>query len=339
MKIEGHDINKKVLIIAEIGNNHEGSFTLAQEMLELAAKSGADAVKFQTFIPELYVANTETARLERLKRFQLSFKQFEALSIQAKELGIIFFSTPFDLESALFLNSIQQVFKISSGDNTFYPLIKQIAEFNKPMIISTGLAELNTINELYKFINDIWSENGINPGLSLLHCVSSYPVPPEQANIQAIQTLKNAYNDVVVGYSDHTMGNEASILAVATGARIIEKHFTIDKNYSDFRDHQLSADPAEFEQLVSSIRRTELFMGSGNKIAQSCEEDMKSPMRRSIASKIDISEGHILSFDDLSWVRPGIGLAPGTENQLLGRKLNRDIKRGEIIMISDLFPL
>lgn len=339
MLIQGHDTNQKVFIVAEIGNNHEGNFSLAQEMLGRAAESGADAVKFQTFIPELYVANSETDRLARLKKFQLLTDEFEQLAKQASELGIIFFSTPFDLESAKFLNTIQSVFKISSGDNTFYPLIELIAGFHKPLIVSTGLADFNILEQLAASIQNIWKKDGVDPGLSLLHCVSSYPVPPAQANIRVIERLKDKFPDCIIGYSDHTLGSEASVYAVASGARIIEKHFTTDKNYSDFRDHQLSADPAEFKNLVEAIRRVELFMGHGNKTMQDCEKDMKTPMRRSVAAKKDIPAGQALTADDFTWVRPGIGFAPGEEKQLIGRVVKSGMKKGQIISPEDISSL
>lgn len=336
MIIEGHNTDNKVFIIAEIGNNHEGDFALAEEMMVRAAEAGADAVKFQTFIPEYYVSNADAARLERLRKFQLKNEQFEKLSFKAKNLGIIFFSTPFDLESAKFLNNIQSVFKVASGDNTFVQLINEVSGFGKPVIISTGLADLNVIDSLYDVIYKEWDGRQINPGLSFLHCVSSYPVPLDQANIGAIHSLKERYPKAVIGYSDHTIGSDAAIYAVAAGARILEKHFTIDKNYSDFRDHQLSADPGEFSNLVRAIRKLEVAMGSGIKESQVCEKEMFNPMRRSIAAKKPLSAGTILDLDHFIWVRPGNGIGPGSEEMLIGRTLGKDFEMGEIITVKNL---
>ena len=269
---ELYDLSKMVLIVAEIGNNHEGSFDTAQRMIGSAAKAGADAVKFQTIVPEQLVHGADAARLARLRGFQFSFAQFEALARTARDSGVIFFSTPFDLQSARFLNSIQNVFKIASGDNNFMQLIQCVAAFSKPMFVSTGLADLALLQRIYSATSAIWNKNGVNPGFAFLHCVCSYPAPPDQANLGAIQKLKAHFPGAIIGYSDHTLGIEAATFAVAAGARIIEKHFTLDKNHSEFRDHQLSADPQDFRLLVSSIRRVEAMQGSGEITPQACEE-------------------------------------------------------------------
>ena len=261
MNIEGRDTEKTVLIVAEIGNNHEGSFDIAQRMIGSAAKAGADAVKFQTIIPQQLVNSADIARLERLRSFQFSYAQFEALARTARDSGVIFFSTPFDIQSAYFLNSIQNVFKIASSDNNFMRLIETVAAFAKPMFVSTGLADLDLLQRIYSATSAIWNKNGVNPGFAFLHCVCSYPAPPDQANLGAIQKLKAHFPGAIIGYSDHTLGIEAATFAVAAGARIIEKHFTLDKNHSEFRDHQLSADPQDFRLLVSSIRRVEALQG------------------------------------------------------------------------------
>lgn len=332
MHIKNINTDEKVFIIAEIGNNHEGDFTLAQEMVGLAAEAGVDAVKFQTFIPELFVARSDVERLERLRNFQLSFDQFEKLSRQANELGIIFFSTPLDLESAAFLNNIQPIFKIASGDNTFLPLIETVASFNKPTLVSTGLADLVQLNWLL----EAWTRCAQGAELALLHCVSSYPVPFDQANLGAIATLQTKYAGQTIGYSDHTVGTDVAALAVAVGARIVEKHFTIDKHYSDFRDHQLSADPKEMANLVDAIRRVEVLLGSGEKLSQPCEDSFQISGRRSIAAKRDLPANYELSLRDLCWVRPGSELVVGQEKRLVGRRTKRVILQGELIRLTDV---
>ena len=336
MKIEHLDTARRVFIVAEIGNNHEGSFAVAQEMIGRAAEAGADAVKFQTIIPERLVCADDKDRLTRLRRFQFSYEQYQELSRQAKEAGVIFFSTPFDLQSANFLNNIQSVFKIASGDNNFFPLIETVASFGKPMIVSTGLADIALIDRLYADIRKIWLKGGLSPGLAFLHCVSAYPVPQEQANLRAIATLKARFPDAVIGYSDHTLGIDVALYAVAAGARIIEKHFTLDKNYSDFRDHQLSADPEELRCMVDSIRKMETIMGSGEKTSQACEEELRNSVRRSIAAAIPIPRGKTLQHDDLTWLRPGSGLPPGEESRLIGQTLRRSLLHGELIALNDI---
>lgn len=336
MIIEGHDTGKRVFIIAEIGNNHEGSFDLAEEMIEKAAQSGADAVKFQTIVPELLVSISDQERIKKLKKFQFSYQQFEKLKNYAASKNILFFSTPFDLTSASFLNSIQSVFKIASGDNNFYPLIDEVASYGKPMIISTGLSDKNLLNNIYMRVTEKWKQQSINPGFAFLHCMTSYPVPDNEANLACIKELKMTFPDITIGYSDHTTGIKAAQYAVAVGARIIEKHFTIDKNYSDFRDHQLSADPSDMKAMVEGIREIELMMGSAERVNDQCEKGMHEVARRSIVAATDLSANTIITKDHLTWVRPGNGLAPGSENLLFGKKTNKPIAAGNMITINDI---
>ena len=332
MRINDFDTDKNVFVIAEIGNNHEGDFTLAQEMIGRAAEAGVDAVKFQTFIPEFFISRADVERIDQLRGFQLSFSQFEALARQADTAGVTFFSTPLDLESAHFLNTLQPLFKIASGDNTFLPLIETVASFNKSILISTGLADLALLDRLH----GLWQEQAGRSELAFLHCVASYPVPSEQANLGAIHTLQKRYPELTIGYSDHTLGIEAATCAVAAGARIVEKHFTLDKQHSDFRDHQLSADPTEMAELVDVIRHVDDMVGSGEKTAQPCEEELQVAARRSIAVKRDLPANYELVWQDLCWVRPGSGMAVGQEKDVLGRRTKRVMQQGELIQPEDL---
>jgi N-acetylneuraminate synthase/N,N'-diacetyllegionaminate synthase len=334
MKIDKFDLNKDIMIVAEIGNNHEGSFTLAEEMIHRAAEAGVNAVKFQTIVPEKLVSVTQKERIRQLKHFQLSYEEFEKLSEVAKKAGLIFLSTPFDIESAEFLNDIVPAFKISSGDNTFYPLIDLISRTGKPIILSTGLAALDEIIRTRDYIYNVWKECSLSRKFAVLHCVSAYPVASNEVNLLAIRQLQEMVCSVV-GYSDHTVGIESAILSVALGARIIEKHFTIDKNYSDFHDHKLSADPDEFAVLVQKVRDVSTMLGDGNKHPQKCEEG-GSKWRRSIVANRNLSKGKILSINELDWVRPGGGLDPGLETEILGKVLNRSIRKGEMIMSNDV---
>ena len=335
MKIKEINTKEKVLIIAEIGNNHEGSFALAEKMIGLAAESGVDAVKFQTFQTEHYVSENDEERYKRLQSFELTFNEFEKLSNVAKKLGILFISTPFDLESAIFLNSIVDALKISSGDNNFYPLIEVIAATGKPIIMSSGLADIQQIMKSKTLIENIWAEKDIVQNLAILHCVSAYPVEPKYANLRAIQTLRESL-DCTIGLSDHTLGTTAAIASVSIGARIIEKHFTIDKHFSDFRDHQISCDPQEMKQLVQSVREVEKMMGSGAKVPQLPEKDSSPLMRRSIVAKHSLSKGHVLKLSDITWVRPSGGLEPGEEQKIIGKRLNQVIEKGEKIIIKHI---
>lgn len=331
MKIGTHDIDEKILIVAEIGNNHEGNFDTARRMVEAAADAGVDAVKFQTFKTHLFTSNADPARVERLKRFELTHAQFTELRELARSRGLIWFSTPLDLESARFLEPLVDVFKIASGDNDFLALIRQVAASGKPLIISTGLADLAHL----EWISSFAREHGAEGHLAFLHCVCAYPAPAAEVNLRAIPLLATELG-VPIGWSDHTLGPRASLAAAAIGARIIEKHFTLDKNFSAFRDHQLSADPAEMKAIVEGVREIEVLLGRAEKDVQPCEQGNAVPARRSIAAAKDLPRGHRLQESDLMWVRPAVGLAPGQESRLLGRVLSGEKKTGEAIFEKDV---
>ena len=327
-------MKRKTFVIAEIGVNHNGDLNRALEMIDAAAEARVDAVKFQTIIPEKLVSIQQKTRIKQLKKFQLSYDEFTKLSKVAKNEGTIFLSTPFDIDSALFLNELVPAYKIASGDNDFYPLIEVIAEIGKPIIMSTGLMNLDEIEKSVLFIKNIWQKNHNKEELALLHCVSSYPTPPENANLLAINELEQITD--IVGYSDHTSGIEAAVLSIAFGARIIEKHFTIDNNYSDFHDHQLSSNPTEFNKMVVQIRIAEKMLGSGKKVSTHLELKSKQNIRRSIVANRNLSAGHKIILEDLDWVRPGGGVRPGNEEKLIGKKLNRAMKVGEMIELKNL---
>jgi sialic acid synthase SpsE len=339
VKIQDFDLDQKVFVVAEIGNNHEGSFSLAEELVGRAAEAGADAVKFQTIVPNRLVHCADKDRLEKLKQFQLSDDQFRQLAALASRLGVVFFSTAFDVETARFLDTIQQVHKISSGDNNFIALIETVAAFGKPMMLSTGLSGVEGLRDASERIFGVWKQHGVAPGLCMQHCVSSYPTPHDEANLNAIPTMAKLFPEVTVGYSDHTLGIEAAIYSVAAGARVVEKHFTVDKNHSDFRDHALSADPAEMRQLVSSIRSLETLLGGGSLAPRECEQSLQVGARRSIAAAADLPAGTVLSHGDLTWLRPGTGLPPGSEEALVGRTMRRSVAAGELISLNDFVEM
>lgn len=336
MIIEERDVTKNVFIIAEIGNNHEGNFELAKRLIDEASKSGVDAVKFQTFIPELFISREEKLRIDKLRSFQFSFHQFYKLKQHANKKGLVFFSTPLDLESAKYLNKIQSIFKIASSDNNFLQLIDLVTSFDKNLILSTGLSETKELDFIYKRIFKNWEDKGIAKKLALMHCVSSYPVPDSEANLKNIKFLKKRYPKAIIGYSDHTTGIDCCVFATLLGAKIIEKHFTIDKNYSDFRDHQLSADPKDMKFLVKKIRKAEIVLGKGENQKQICEIANKSTFRRSIAVNKDLKVNSKIKIDDLIWVRPGSGFKSGEEYKVLDKEVKKEIKSGQIITKNDL---
>ena len=328
MKIRNLDINKKVMIIAEIGNNHEGNYSTAVQMIHQAAKSGVDAVKFQTFATEHYVSQHDQKRFAMLKKFELSQKEFIGLKEEADKAGVIFLSTPFDIDSAKFLNPLVPAFKISSGDNNFYPLLQTVARFGKPILLSTGLSDMSDINQTKLFIETIWAKHGFSKPLALLHCVSSYPVAPDEANLAAIPAMKQT-TGCPIGYSDHTLGIEAAVASIALGARIVEKHFTLDKHFSSFRDHALSADPQDMLAMVQQIRLVEKMLGTGKKNLQEGEKETLLLVRRSIIATKNLSTGTCVQKQDISWVRPAGGLPPGKEDLILGKTLAQRVAKDE----------
>lgn len=330
MKIGSINLEEKIFIIAEIGNNHEGSIDVAHRMVEEVAKIGADAVKFQTFQTQHYIRNSNKERFERLKSFELSYGQFKELSNHAKDLGLLFISTPFDLESVEHLEPLVSAFKIASGDSTFYPLINKVAATGKPIILSSGATTLEELKRAEETVETRWNELKRSASLALLHCVSAYPVDDASANLKAIKTLQSHFPAKTIGYSDHTLGSTAPIMAASLGARIIEKHFTLDKNYSDFRDHQLSANPDEFKKLVNEVRRVESLLGDGEKRVMDCEAEMRIVARRSIVAHHDLAAGHTLTRQDFSWTRPAdSAYLPGDEEKILGKKLSSDLAAGD----------
>ncbi len=334
MKIGNVDLDKEVLIIAEIGNNHEGSCALAEDMIGLAAEAGATAVKFQTIVPEKLVSIDQVDRVRQLKKFQLSYDEFEKLHQTAQREGVIFLSTPFDVDSARFLQHLVPAFKISSGDNNFWTLIDFVARTGKPIIVSAGMTELCQIQKVKDFIEGIWRECEIRQELAVLHCVASYPTEAADTNLVFIRELRDM--GVTTGYSDHTLGIEAAVLSVAVGARIVEKHFAVSKDYSSFQDHRLSADPKEFKEMVQGVRQAEKLLGHKGKRILDAEKKVIQAARRSIVADCDLIKGKRITLKDITWLRPSGGLAPGEEQRILGKRLRRDISRGEKISLEDV---
>lgn len=344
MKIGGFDIGERILVIAEIGNNHEGSRARAEELIHAAADSGADAVKFQTIVAEELVSTANPDRMLQLRRFQLPVDDFYRLADLAEKRGVMFLSTPFHLAAVDQLDPIVPAFKIASGDNDFLLLLEKAARTGKPILLSTGLASLADVAQSVSVIEHAAGSKKGQAKLVLLHCVTCYPTPREQAGLGAIEDLKRL--GYPVGYSDHVLGLDAALIAVSLGARIVEKHFTLDKAQSAFRDHQLSADPPELAKLCDAIRRWEaaenqplasdisdraILIGEPIKQIMPCEREMVSLARRSIAAVRPFSGGERFGRDDIIWVRPQIGFRPGEEDRVIGRRAAGDIAGGQTI--------
>lgn len=328
MKIKDFDLENDILIIAEIGNNHEGNFDLACRLVDEAAKCGVNAVKFQTYKTELFISKQESIdRFNRLKRYELSQDQFLELSSIAHKNGLIFISTPLDLESAQFLEDIVDAFKIASGDITFYSLLEKLSKTKLPLILSTGASSVPEIRDAISVIESNTGRDNIKEKLALLHCVSCYPVPDEEINLLSIQYLHELFS-LTTGFSDHTLGINNALYASILGARIIEKHFTLNKKYSEFRDHQLSADPHDMKQLVINIKKMKEILGKKEKIVRSCEKGVQQSIRRSITIGNPIKCGDFIKQGDILYMRPGTGIPPSDELNYIGKSIVLPIESG-----------
>jgi N,N'-diacetyllegionaminate synthase len=330
-------------IIAEAGVNHNGVLSYAKELIKSAKDCGADAVKFQTFktgklvsktAPKAHYQKKSTPRadsqFQMLKKLELSQAEFRELYQFAKITGIDFLSTPFDQESCDFLDELKiKSFKIGSGEITNLPFLMHIARKKRPVILSTGMS---TLAEIENALAAIYSTGNTN--VTLLHCVTEYPAPFNEINLTAMNTLKAAFK-VPVGYSDHSPGIEIAIAAVAMGAEIIEKHFTLDRNLKG-PDHKASLEPREFKEMVRSIRNVEAALGDGIKRPTASELNNLVVARKSIHPSRKLKKGHILQIEDLVMKRPGNGLSASFIPLILGRKIKEDMSYDNMINLSDL---
>ena len=324
----------QTLIIAEAGVNHNGSLSIAKKLIDVSVKAGADAIKFQTFKADLLVSRfakksdyqeRTTSKLESayemLENLELSEEQHVKLIKYANKKGILFLSTPFDEQSVdLLIKYKIPILKISSGDITNLPFLQYLASKNKPIILSTGRS---TIKEVKEAVTTILKTG--NTKLSLLHCVSNYPASFNSLNLRAIETLKKEF-DLPVGFSDHTLGIEASVAAVALGAEIIEKHFTINKNLTG-PDHRASLDPSELEKLVESVRNIEQALGDGIKRPAKSERCGTQLIRKGLTAKTDIKKGTILTNEMIVLKRPAKGIEPKCLDKVLGQRVLKNIRQ------------
>ncbi len=329
----------RTLIIAEAGVNHNGSLEMAKKLVDVAFECGADVVKFQTAKLDSLVSKTahmadyqkknigvEESQKNMLKKLLLDFQDFIELNEYCKKVGIMFLSTPFDIESVHFLNEIQDIWKIPSGEITNYPYLVEIARTGKKVILSTGMAEMNEIQAAL----DVLRKNGTSD-ITLLHCTTEYPAPFEDVNLNVMQTFKVTFN-LPVGYSDHTQGIEVDFAAVALGANIIEKHFTLDRNLPG-PDHKASLEPHELKTMVDGIRKIELALGSDKKKPSKAEMKNREVARKSIVAKTRIKSGELLTERNITTKRPGTGISPMKWNEVLGTRAKRDFDEDELIEI------
>ncbi len=332
MKLKNFNLKKKVFIIAEVGNNHEGNFRLAKKLVSLAAKAGADAIKFQTFKTENFIRKKDVKRFEQLKKFELSYEQFKSLKKLAHTKKLKFISTPLDMESADFLINNADLIKVASSDNNFFPLIEKVLKSRKSIIISTGMTNISQIKYLTNYINKIIGKKSAEKRIALLHCVTSYPVEDKFANLRSIEYLiKNS--KLTIGYSDHTIGNEACIAAVAMGAKIIEKHFTLNKKFSKFRDHALSADYSDLKNIVTRIRTVEKQLGKFTKEIQKPEKKLIKVVRRAAYANINIFPGEKISLKNTKFLRPALTSDYTHLKKIIGKKIKKTFYKDQKIKL------
>lgn len=329
----------KVLIIAEAGVNHNGDIEIAKKLAQVAKACGADIVKFQTANLESLVSKfapmadyqkqnigQEKSQKDMLEKLLLSYDDFVELAKYCGEIGIKFLSTPFDIDSIKFLDSMQDVWKVPSGEITNYPYLIEIAKTGKKVYLSTGMSNMQEVDEAFQLLQN----NGVRD-ITLLHCTTEYPAPFEEVNLNAMIALKERFN-CPIGYSDHTKGIEVVVAAVALGATVVEKHFTLDKNM-DGPDHKASLEPYELKNMVECIRNIEQAMGDGIKNPTTSEQKNKDVARKSIVAKTNISKGEVFSEDNLTTKRPGNGISPMKWNEIIGTVANRDYEEDELIEV------
>ena len=335
MKLFGKDLDLDVVVVAEIGVNHEGDPAAAQRMISLAKSAGADAVKLQTYNPDRYASATDSARLERVRRFSLDFDAHRTLATFAEGIGIPLFSTALTEDVVSFLASWCPVIKIASGDLDFEPTVRGVAATGKPLIISTGNGTEEEIARAVAWCAEEIGESLLPARLALMHCVSAYPAPIDQANVLSVPFLKERFG-LTTGYSNHVVEPEAVLAAVALGARLIEIHMTDKKEGRQFRDHAMSFEPEELTLLIKSIRRVEVSLGNLEKKRQPCEVPLINAMRKGVVAAKDLPKGTVLARADLMFARPAENFRALQVVDLIGRTLVNSLKRGESLSEKNL---
>lgn len=328
---------KNILIIAEAGVNHNGDINIAKKLVETAKQCGADIVKFQTFnvrgVASKYAAmaeyqknnlGVEESQKDMLNGLTLSQDEFLSLADYCKEVGIRFLSTPFDIDSIRFLDQVQDVWKIPSGEITNYPYLVEIAKTGKDIILSTGMCTLEEIDDALTVLHAQGAGR-----ITLLHCTTNYPAPMQEVNLKALLSMKARYG-CDVGYSDHTLGIEVSIAAAAIGAKVIEKHFTLDK-MMEGPDHKASLEPDELAAMVTAIRNVEQALGDGVKKPSESEKINIDIVRKSIIAARPIKKGEVFTEDNLTTKRPGTGISPMKWKNFIGTEAKRDYEEDDLI--------
>lgn len=322
---------QKRVIIAEAGNNHEGSFQVAKQLILNAKKAGADAIKFQFIRPEFFISAKDKKKFSLLSAFQLSERNFKELFNYANKIKFNMFATPFDVEGAKFLNKYQKIFKISSGDNNFFDLMKVVRSFEKPTIVSLGLADEILTKKIINFFQKkrFYCDK---KNFCLMHCVSSYPAKKDLINLNSISRIEQLSNSITTGYSDHTIGTEIAKMAYTMGTKIIEKHFTLSNNFSSFRDHKLSLDFKEFKKLIISLNKIDNILGEKKIKINKDEYKNINLVRRKIILTKDKEKNSVLAKKDIVYLRSSKkGFFIENLKDILKKKINQRLKKFTVL--------
>ena len=333
----------ETFVIAEVGVNHNGNLNTAYDLIEAVIDSGANAIKFQAAVPELVAtssamkadyqiknSSTKESQLEMIQNIHLPLTAYKDIQKKCKEKDILFFATAFDLESLEYIESLNPTLhKVPSGEITNLPYLRKIASYNKPTIISSGMSTINEIQEAL----DVFDKAMVNRDLiTILHCNTEYPSPMNDLNLRAMKTISSRFSDINIGYSDHSDGIEVSIAAVALGAKVIEKHITLDRN-QDGPDHLASIEPKDFKKMVASIRNIEKALGSNKKLVTNSERKNKLIARRSIVASRNISKGEAFTNENIITKRPGDGISPMRWDEIIGKIASKDFDEDEKITV------
>lgn len=331
MKLFGRDLATDVVFVAEIGVNHEGSVDKALELLRAAAEAGADAVKFQSFTPHRYVTPAESERFKRVSGFQLDVDAHDRLVAEATRLGVCFLSAAISEDWVPYIAAHSEAVKIASGDLNFEPVIRAAARTGRPVILSVGLGTIEEIDRAVGWVRDEVGASLLAERLILLHCVTAYPTPIEQANVLNIPYLRDRYG-LIVGYSNHVIGPEACYAAAALGAPLFEVHFTDQKEGRTFRDHALSFEGRDLADLIATVKLIRASLGTPGAMRQPAEAGNLASMRKGITAARDLEPGMVLGPADLAFARPQTGFSCVDVEAVLGRKLSAKVAAGHPIL-------
>ena len=346
MKISNKEINANspTFIIAEAGVNHNGDISIAKKMIDVAKEAKVDAIKFQTYKTkkliledtpkadyQIDIKNPNENFYEMLKKLELTYEEFAKLKEYCEKKDIIFLSTPFDYDSVELLEKINvEAYKIGSGDMDNYPLIKQVIRKKKPLMLSTGMSSLEEVAEVVKFIREEGCKDVI-----LFQCTSLYPTPFSQVNLHVIKTYISKFHDLIIGFSDHSPGILTGALAVSLGAKVVEKHFTLDQDMKG-PDHKASLNPKELKLYVQNIRNTEAALGSSEKLILKAEIPIKIVARKSLILVNEKKKGELLMPEDIAIKRPGTGISPKFYDHFIGKKISRNISKKSFLKWEDI---